>query len=359
MQSKRTSTIRATAKGQPWLAAVLQTVLGLGAITLGYRRKYDDAHPLPGKDWIDDARARLQPEDWVILCYGAMLLLVVALGNGPRRSAALLGTALMFGTCLVLQWLAHTTQWKGREFLRRLSLVVGILGSFLELQYVLPTAPHIGILDAHLVRLDQMLFGYEPAVAWQKYVSPGVTNWFSFFYFNYYTLILAFLLPFVFRAAPGRFASEFTLGFTCLFCLGQTVYLMVPAYGPYAYLAQDLHVPLTDASGGPFWWKAVRNMVDSGEGSARTDVFPSLHTAVPTFLTIFAFRHRHMRLFRFTWPVLAFTMVQIIGATMYLRWHYLIDILAGITLAGTCASFGHRFVSKTPAPATRIAGFYV
>jgi PAP2 superfamily len=67
---------------------------------------------------------------------------------------------------------------------------------------------------------------------------------------------------------------------------------------------------------------------------AQKDIFPSLHTAVPTFFALFAFRYRHVQWpFRYTWPVMAFCASQIIGATMFLRWHYLIDIIAGVTLA--------------------------
>jgi membrane-associated phospholipid phosphatase len=66
---------------------------------------------------------------------------------------------------------------------------------------------------------------------------------------------------------------------------------------------------------------------------APGDIFPSLHTAVPLFLTLYAFRHRHRLPFRFTWPVMAFFSSQIIVATMFLRWHYLADIFAGTFLA--------------------------
>jgi membrane-associated phospholipid phosphatase len=33
------------------------------------------------------------------------------------------------------------------------------------------------------------------------------------------------------------------------------------------------------------------------------------------------------------WPVTAFFTSQIILATMFLRWHYLLDVVAGLTLA--------------------------
>jgi hypothetical protein len=80
----------------------------------------------------------------------------------------------------------------------------------------------------------------------------------------------------------------------------------------------------------------VKSAVDSvggGGGGTRTDIFPSLHTACPTFLTLFTFRNRAVRPYRYVWPVTAFFTSQIILATMFLRWHYLLDVFAGLTLA--------------------------
>ncbi len=77
----------------------------------------------------------------------------------------------------------------------------------------------------------------------------------------------------------------------------------------------------------------MKRTVDSVDGGARTDVFPSLHTALPTFLSIFSFQHRKRAPFRYTWLPLSLFTTQIIGATMFLRWHYLVDICAGLTLA--------------------------
>ena len=77
---------------------------------------------------------------------------------------------------------------------------------------------------------------------------------------------------------------------------------------------------------------------------AQKDIFPSLHTGAPTFLTVFSFLHRDRAPFKYTWPILAFIVSQIIIATMFLRWHYLIDIIAGLTLATTAALVSYRVV---------------
>jgi membrane-associated phospholipid phosphatase len=66
---------------------------------------------------------------------------------------------------------------------------------------------------------------------------------------------------------------------------------------------------------------------------AMLDIFPSLHTAYPTLLTLYSLRYRHTLPFRYTAPVTAFFTANIIIATLFLRWHYAVDVLAGLLLA--------------------------
>jgi membrane-associated phospholipid phosphatase len=80
-----------------------------------------------------------------------------------------------------------------------------------------------------------------------------------------------------------------------------------------------------------FWYERVLEAVN-GAG-AQKDIFPSLHTGGPTVCFLFALRHRKTSPFKYTWVVTGFFAANIIIATMFLRWHYLIDIIAGLTLA--------------------------
>ena len=76
------------------------------------------------------------------------------------------------------------------------------------------------------------------------------------------------------------------------------------------------------------------------------DIFPSLHTAGPCFIAMFSFRNRD-RLARSATPgrCSTFFAANIIGATMFLRWHYVIDVLAGFALA-TLAAAGRARVTR-------------
>jgi membrane-associated phospholipid phosphatase len=117
-----------------------------------------------------------------------------------------------------------------------------------------------------------------------------------------------------------------------LFCAGHIVYLLAPGYGPVVALSDHFSEPLPTG----LWYDMVMGTVSSA--GAQMDIFPSLHTAAPVFFTLFSFRHRDRLPFRFTWPLLAFFTPNIIIATMYLRWHWVIDIVAGIAHAALALS---------------------
>lgn len=184
-----------------------------------------------------------------------------------------------------------------------------------------------GSLDPQLYDLDMSIFGFEPAMLMDTCVSPLLTEWFAFFYFGYFFLLALHVLPILFLGKHPRILGEFTLGMILLFCTGHLIYMLVPGWGPYSAMPDAFQNPLP----GGAWLDMVMATVASG--GAQKDIFPSLHTAAPTFLMLFSFRNRERLPYRFTWPVVAFFTCNIVIATMYLRWHYVIDVVAGLLLA--------------------------
>jgi len=285
-------------------------------------------------------------QDWVVVTYLVILFGCVVAGHGPRRSSALLFSAIdlaLFVAALVATRGGYVKGAAG-ALLYRAGVFVAVFGSFSHLQYVLPTARAI-VVDADLYALDQRVLGFEPAEVFDRYVTPATTEWFSFFYFGYFFIIAAHVFPMLLTAQPPRILAEFALGFLALFCIGHVLYIVVPGHGPYQHLADRFQHELT----GPVWWRAVRSTVDSVEISARTDIFPSLHTAAPTYLALFSFRHRRLMPFRFTWLPLTVATSQIILSTMYLRWHYAVDVVAGLVLATTVAFVAPYIVRREAA----------
>lgn len=269
-------------------------------------------------------------QDWLILTYFAIVLMALAFGSGPHRdeSIRMVGIDVAFVVAGLLlsrgEIIQRHTFWN--SFVYRMTIFGAVFLSYFQLREILPGVSSRA-LDAEIYAFDLKAFGVEPALAWDRFVTPQTTEWFAFFYFSYFFILTIHIVPFLLFVRNARLLDEFALGVFVVFCTAHTVYMLVPGFGPYAYLESAFNHRLE----GGLFWKLVVDTVNAG--GAQKDIFPSLHTAAPTFFAIYSFRHRNVMPFKYTWPIVGFFAIQIIGATMFLRWHYLIDICAGLTLA--------------------------
>lgn len=254
---------------------------------------------------------------------------VLATPSSPERSFCLVRTGGLFLAFIVSILLVRGRLLK-RAWLAALIYRLGIYGvvqvSYFFLKHVLPLV-NTTTLDQKLYELDLLLFHYEPAMAWDRFVTPATTEWFACFYFGYFLLMAVHVLPLVFFGRQKQIVGEFTFGILVMFSIGHSLYLVVPGYGPYRAMADAFQHPFPSG----LWYNLVMDTVHSG--GAMMDIFPSLHTGAPTVLALFSYRNRHKLPYRYTWPIVAFCTANIIIATMFLRWHYLIDVIAGFTIA--------------------------
>lgn len=269
-------------------------------------------------------------QDVFVTVYFTILVLAVSFGSGPGRAHCLSVLAIDMSALLLGLFVTragvipYTSFWNALIY--RITIWIPLFLSYFQLREILPAVTERAI-DAQILAFDLRVFGFEPSVVWDQYVTPATTEWFSFFYFGYFFVLMANIMPMMLAAKNMSRLAHFSLGLMIVFCCGHLGYLLVPGYGPHQFLKGQFHNELE----GGFFWALVKASVEAG--GAMKDIFPSLHTAVPTYFTLFAFWHRKAFPFRYLWPILLFCITQIIGATMFLRWHYLIDIFAGLTLA--------------------------
>jgi len=239
----------------------------------------------------------------------------------------------LLATYFVCLALVRTSTLRGgfwTALLYRIGIYGTVQSSYFFFKHVLPVV-NPGSLDHRLYALDQVLFGFEPAMWADRFVTPAATEWFAFFYWCYFFLLAAHIFPIVFGARNQMLIGEFMLGMLIIVCVGHTGYILVPGFGPYRAMPQLFHHELPSGLWMDLVWSTVRS------GGAMKDIFPSLHTAGPCFIAMFSFRNRDRLPFRYTWPLITFFAANIIGATMFLRWHYVIDVFAGFTLATLAA----------------------
>lgn len=278
--------------------------------------------------WATRFVKNLSAQDWWIGLYFGLLLFALAIGTGPGRAEAAQKVAIDLSVFVVAVALTRGGVLKHGSFANglvyRLSVFLAVFLSYFQLRTILP-AVSMRSVDAQIFAFDMNVFGVEPSVAWDRFVTPVTTEWFAFFYFGYFFILMLHVLPFVFGARDTSVFRHFALGIFMQFCITHLLYMVVPGWGPYHELKFD-----HELTGGTFWGWVVSSV---HAGGALKDIFPSLHTGAPTFFAVFAFLHRKEKPFKYYWIPLAFVVSQIICATMFLRWHYLVDIVAGFTLA--------------------------
>ena len=288
------------------------------------------AFRLSAESWwlhFDRVLGNLAAQDVCCLAYHGYMLVRAALAPDQvmahRAMPLLLG--LFIATALTISLVRGELLPAGRlrAIVYRLGIILPAVLAYVPLRYALP-ALGVPLRDVLLRNVDILLFGETPAVWLERYVTPQSVEWFAFFYYSYFTLVFLH----VFGAAffdRGRRAAELLFGTLVVCCIGHILYTLSPGVGPYA--AMTFRTPL---HGGFFFtlvWKTV-----SASG-AMLDIFPSLHTAYPTLFTLHALRHRHTLPYRYTAPLMVFFTFNIVMATLFLRWHYGIDVLTGLCVA--------------------------
>lgn len=178
--------------------------------------------------------------------------------------------------------------------------------------------------DLALAHVDRVLFfGRDPLKLCERIISAPLSEWLSgcyVFYGPLFPLVLGALYAKRERA-PFR---EAAFALTVVLAVGYVGYALVPAVGPLFVESFEKNLDLYYTG----WLKD--QLMDRTR--VPRDVFPSLHTAASLILLWASWRHLP-RFTRFLAPVV----LSIPFACVYLRYHYVTDVLAGITLTATVA----------------------
>ncbi|MBK6578628.1 MAG: phosphatase PAP2 family protein [Sandaracinaceae bacterium] len=286
----------------------------------------DAYSPRGVREAASTALQNLALQDLAALAFHVYMLLRVSVAphSNDRDMAIRYGVALLSATAAALLIARGEVLKPGpaRSLLYRVGIFVPVVLSYFQMRFLLP-ALQPALVDRHLYALDQALFGTTPAIWFQQFNQLHIVEWVSFFYYSYFALMILCLIPPLFLDS-GRRQIEMMIGGLAVATVGHFVYTLVPGKGPVATLDFE---PLN----GGFWWHQVEVTVASA--GAQLDIFPSLHTAYPMFFALHAYGWRHTNPYRYVWFILAFFSANIVIATMFLRWHWFVDVVAGVMLA--------------------------
>jgi hypothetical protein len=256
------------------------------------------------------------PHEWV---FGTFLLLtglrLFAQGGAAR------GWSLVFWGCLlagmgILFWAERNlTPWRWRVRLLFYPAAMGI--SFYAMGVAMPLLGNPGV-DCLLLQWDRALLGETPAVTWEPWLKPWLEDlaMAGYLFFFYYLI-----------AGPGHYCirdvrlfRKCIVGLFTIYGLAFMGYTVLPAGGPLRWMT--FKTPLH----GPWLLDWTLKMVN--DVSNCMDAFPSVHLAASLYLLLFDWQHWRRR---FWWVLTPCLMLWL--STMYLRFHYFVDLLAGMVVA--------------------------
>jgi membrane-associated phospholipid phosphatase len=210
-------------------------------------------------------------------------------------------------------------------------------------------------LDPVLIRWEQAIFGGQPSVVFMdKLPYLAVSEIFYLAYFSYYLMIGGVGIALFLRNREQFFHYVSVVSF--LFYVCYLIYIVLPVIGSRAFFHQVETYVLPPESqrfaSTDFYPESVKSglffrlmlfiyRVFEAPGAA----FPSSHVAVALCTLYFSFRYlrpiRHLHL------VFA---ILLCLATIYCRYHYAIDVLAGLITAAVVIPLGNWLFSRFAIP---------
>ncbi len=270
--------------------------------------------------------------DKVILAYFAFAAVILAgWWSGIRYAPWLLAAHVLGGALLVYQVrFPNQSTWLFRNWYP----LIYVASCYKEMALFIPAVRSTDA-DQWLSNLDYRVWHAYPTVWLERIQVPPLTEFLQIVYTLFVPAVL--LIPFLLwkrrRYADFQYlAFLIALGFLASY-IG---YLIVPARGPRFLLKHLQHVPLQ----GLWLFRGMQSTLDRLE-SAHYDCFPSGHTE----LTILAWWGSRRVSGKLCGLYFAYTL-SIIFATVYLRYHYTVDVMAGAVVAAVLILTAPVFYKK-------------
>jgi hypothetical protein len=290
------------------------------------------------------------PLDVLVLSTNALLGLAVWY-VGPRLAHAHAYLALHLATAAAVYLLAKRDDQRAQPFdpwtfVHNWLPAVFVMVMYFELGLLIPHLRSYGDhhYDRALQAVDVWLLG-EPVAAISSIASAPLSDFLTVCYIAYYPLAIAVPLAAYVRGTLDEYQRVAAIVLTA-FLISYAGYVAWPALGPHRLY--DLTRP---AALDGYGFARIGYAFFRGVPNEPPDAFPSGHALIGVLAPALAFRY-----YRPLCVWLAPVGLGCIMATVYLRYHYIADVLAAFALAPVCWRLGsvveRRFRGPIHEPAT-------
>jgi inositol phosphorylceramide synthase catalytic subunit len=270
-----------------------------------------------------------------------------------------LGALALVMIPVVLYILHKTKKYEGRLFLRQWVPFVIILLSYEALQGIAGQVYAFGDSIADLYPIDKMIFTVDVTGIIQRvFFSQAMTDIMLFFYtLHFYLVIAASVILWFFRRT---LFTKYAIAMTLTSYVSLLIFVFYPTAPPwYSGVALNLASASSSIQAAPpilAQFAHFSSIIESDKFAA----FPSLHAAYVTLFCAYM-----IKLKRKLVVIMIPLEFCVLFATLYLGQHYLIDLIAGVSLALTSVilaeliakRFGNssffKSVTESATPATK------
>ncbi len=276
--------------------------------------------------------------EWVTMAYLGWVLAVVAIfhRNIPHAARYFAIHATIAAAIVMLAWIAARSRSAAWQFARHWYPLPLYIFFFEELRGLVH-AIFPGWFDRWLIQFDYNFAGVHPAAWLARFATPALNDFMQFSYMTYFLYLV--ILPAILYVQKQR--AEFWTVMSSTAIAHYSVYVIAslfPIESPYFALASLNLAPLTGGS--------ITAAIDFIErfGRVHGAAFPSAHVA-GSMVAMLAARRYKPWLFWLCLPFFACMCV----ATVYGRYHYMADVLAGIAVGAIGWAAGQWIMERNGA----------
>ena len=204
--------------------------------------------------------------------------------------------------------------------------------------------------DNLFMQIDEKIFVVQPTLWMQKLLHPVAIEYFMLAYGMFF-IYPFFYLIYLLQKNKIEYFQKVMLAEILALIISLSFFIILPTYGPrfildptstnfiqqslrYSESLQGISIPfLYNLTGYNSLYSIQVDFWNFLE-RVKTDCFPSLHTCLCLLCLFYAIRFRkifkHKKLALWFWIV---GVISLIFSTVYLRYHWVIDVIAGIVLA--------------------------
>lgn len=283
---------------------------------------------------------KLDMKEWVTITYFCWLI-VISIVFREHRPGWYWFVLIHTGLIIAIMWVAQLPRFDRASwrFVRDLYLYLFALLGYKESAYFVQVI-YQRWFDDVLVRIDYAMFGFHPTVWMAEHGHIVLNEFANFAYFSYFVYVPV-LVFYLWGTKSGREVEGFLGGLVMSYNFSYIFFALLPASSPRFALPEFglVSVELVRLDG--YLFTGIIDMF-MDKGAMRGGAFPSVHCCASTVFLLNTYKYCSKK----TALIATFFVLSMYWSTVYGRYHYVIDVLAGIAMGVVFSIAGHYLQSK-------------